>query len=79
MSEKRNSILCPRCRKLISRDEAACPYCGIKRPGRRLPDIFQRWSATPGANTILDVQCIFGSVMYSGYAPGNGSACDVHG
>ncbi|MCK5682038.1 rhomboid family intramembrane serine protease [bacterium] len=48
MREKRNSILCPRCRKLISRDESACPYCGVKRPGRRLPDLFARWSATPG-------------------------------
>jgi rhomboid protease GluP len=27
------SILCPNCRKLISRDEPACPYCGLIRPG----------------------------------------------
>jgi rhomboid protease GluP len=32
MSE-RKSILCPNCRKLISRDEPACPYCGLVRPG----------------------------------------------
>ena len=32
MSE-RKSILCPNCRKLISRDEPACPYCGLMRPG----------------------------------------------
>ncbi len=30
---KRNSILCPGCRKLISRDESACPHCGLRRPG----------------------------------------------
>jgi len=47
MSEKRNSMLCPRCRKLISRDEEVCPYCGITRPARRLPDLLARWSATP--------------------------------
>ena len=47
MSAKRNSMLCPRCRKLISRDEKVCPYCGITHPGRRLPDIFARWSAAP--------------------------------
>ncbi len=29
----RNSILCPNCRKLISLDEPACPYCGLVRPG----------------------------------------------
>ena len=32
MSEKR-SMLCPNCRKLISSDEPACPYCGTTRPG----------------------------------------------
>lgn len=29
---ERKSLLCPRCRKLISADEPACPYCGISRP-----------------------------------------------
>ena len=43
----RNSILCPGCRKLISRDEEVCPWCGLKRPGRRFPNPLQRWSATP--------------------------------
>lgn len=32
MTEKK-SMLCPSCRKLISNDEAACPYCGMSRPG----------------------------------------------
>lgn len=31
----RNSILCPNCRKLISEDEARCPFCGIRTPGSR--------------------------------------------
>lgn len=26
-------MLCPRCRKFISADEPACPYCGLRRPG----------------------------------------------
>lgn len=30
---KRNSILCPRCHRLVSRDESLCPYCGLTRPG----------------------------------------------
>jgi rhomboid protease GluP len=29
----RQSILCPNCRKLISRDEPVCPYCNTSRPG----------------------------------------------
>jgi rhomboid protease GluP len=33
MSSERKSILCPNCRKLISMDEPACPYCGLVRPG----------------------------------------------
>ena len=27
------TILCPNCRKLISADEAHCPYCGTSKPG----------------------------------------------
>ena len=27
------TILCPTCRKLISVDEARCPYCGTSKPG----------------------------------------------
>jgi rhomboid protease GluP len=29
----KNSLLCPNCRRLISRDEPACPHCGLARPG----------------------------------------------
>ena len=32
MIEKK-SMLCPNCRRLISNDEPACPYCGVSRPG----------------------------------------------
>jgi len=30
---ERNSVLCPKCRRLISIDEPVCPYCGLKKPG----------------------------------------------
>jgi len=33
---KRQSLLCPNCRRLISADEPRCPYCGLSRPGSRL-------------------------------------------
>ena len=33
MNQNRNSILCPNCRKLISKDETHCPYCSTMRPG----------------------------------------------
>jgi rhomboid protease GluP len=32
-NRRRPSMLCPNCRKLISVNEAKCPYCGISRPG----------------------------------------------
>jgi len=32
-SKERTSLLCPNCRKLISADEPACPYCGLSKPG----------------------------------------------
>ena len=33
MSNRRLSILCPNCRKLISTSESKCPYCGTGKPG----------------------------------------------
>ncbi len=32
-SMEKKSLLCPRCRRLISSDEPACPYCGLSHPG----------------------------------------------
>jgi len=32
-NHERRSILCPNCRRLISMDESACPYCGMAHPG----------------------------------------------
>ena len=36
---EKKSILCPNCKKLISSDEASCPYCGITRPSSLLKRI----------------------------------------
>ncbi len=33
MPQHRNSLLCPNCRRLISRDVSRCPHCGLRRPG----------------------------------------------
>ncbi len=33
MPQHRNSLLCPNCRRLISRDIPRCPHCGLHRPG----------------------------------------------
>ncbi|MHB8828125.1 MAG: rhomboid family intramembrane serine protease [Syntrophales bacterium] len=39
MGEKK-SMLCPNCRRLISNDEPACPYCGYANPGARWKKAF---------------------------------------
>jgi len=38
-------MLCPNCRKLISSDEPACPYCGVSKPGSQWKrGLFKRFS-----------------------------------
>ncbi len=32
-ASRKTSQFCPNCRRLISRDEPSCPYCGLKSPG----------------------------------------------
>jgi rhomboid protease GluP len=34
-NSERRSILCPRCKRLISIDESPCPHCGLRNPGSR--------------------------------------------
>lgn len=57
-------MLCPNCRKLISVNDAKCPYCGISRPGswwkrafsaRQLGDTDQliRWTIYANAGMYL--------------------------
>lgn len=44
-TREKNSMLCPNCRKLISSDEPACPYCGLSKPGSRWKtSFFNRFS-----------------------------------
>lgn len=33
--DEKKAMLCPQCRRLISRDEPVCPHCGLSRPGTR--------------------------------------------
>jgi len=62
VNERRTSFLCPRCGRLLSAGEPACPYCGLRSPGaawRRLlpvralgdPDLLLRLIL--GANIVL--------------------------
>ncbi|MGV1097888.1 rhomboid family intramembrane serine protease [Thiovibrio sp. JS02] len=46
-STQKNSLFCPNCRRLISRDEPSCPYCGLKTPGAW-------WKNIALVNSLLD-------------------------
>ncbi|MDR3566891.1 MAG: rhomboid family intramembrane serine protease [Syntrophobacteraceae bacterium] len=37
--QSRNSLLCPKCARLVSIDEERCPYCGLAHPGSRWKNI----------------------------------------
>lgn len=47
MNNSRRSILCPNCRRLISRDEPRCPYCGMPHPGARWKSLPSIWFRDP--------------------------------
>jgi rhomboid protease GluP len=62
-SQKRNSLLCPNCRRLVSRSAPACPYCGLKQPGSIWKDnIFTRVSGDD--TSILRLILITNIVMF---------------
>ena len=39
-TDKRTSLLCPNCRRLVSRTAPVCPNCGLKNPGSIWKDNF---------------------------------------
>lgn len=54
-STQRQSILCPNCRKLISRNESRCPYCGIASPGSWWKSILGSWGFFRGNQLISNI------------------------
>ncbi len=59
-TKEKKSILCPNCRKLISSDEPACPYCGLSKPGSPLKThlLSKLSAASAGAvKLIIYVNC----------------------
>jgi rhomboid protease GluP len=49
----RNSMLCPNCRSLISRDEERCPHCGLRNPGSRWKGLFARQGSLLAADRLI--------------------------
>jgi rhomboid protease GluP len=62
-NSERRSILCPHCRKLISLDEPACPYCGLSRPGAWWKTRLFSFIA-PDTGSIVRTLVIVNAAMY---------------
>ena len=58
---KRRSLLCPNCSKLISIDEERCPHCGTSRPG-------SWWKNNSIMRAVNDTDRIVKAVIYSNIA-----------
>lgn len=57
MSNGRKSILCPNCRKLVSRDVEHCPFCGIAHPGAW-------WKNNPWTRGLFDPEKLVWTIIY---------------
>jgi rhomboid protease GluP len=58
MNQKRKSaILCPNCRKLISRDESHCPHCHLANPG-------SRWKTNSLARALRSAEIAIPGIIY---------------
>ncbi|HOD34874.1 MAG TPA: rhomboid family intramembrane serine protease [Syntrophales bacterium] len=58
---EKKSMLCPNCRKLISRDEPACPYCGLSKPGWAVRERLLKFS-------LLDPDHLIQVILYANIA-----------
>ena len=56
--DRRKSILCPHCSKLISADERSCPHCGVSRPGAR-------WKNLPITRGLLQSNQLIKTIIYA--------------
>ncbi len=56
-TEPRKSILCPNCRRLVSRDETRCPHCGISNPG-------SKWKSNLWTRNIQEPEGVIRAVIY---------------
>jgi rhomboid protease GluP len=56
-NQKRHSVLCPNCRRLISMDETQCPYCGLRNPG-------SRWKSNLWTGSLLSADNLVRNIIY---------------
>jgi rhomboid protease GluP len=56
--DRRKSILCPHCSKLVGVAERRCPHCGISRPGAR-------WKNIPITRGLLQSDQLIKTIIYA--------------
>jgi rhomboid protease GluP len=56
--QKKQAILCPNCKSLISRKESRCPYCGVSQPG-------SWWKNNPLTQGFRDSGKIISLIIYT--------------
>lgn len=62
--QKRNSILCPNCRKLITRGVESCPFCNIRNPSSPVKNnVFLR--ALSDSKSLLTLLISINVVMFT--------------
>lgn len=62
-NNQKNSLLCPGCRKLISRSVVVCPFCGLKKPASRFKNsIF--FSGISDADQLVTALIAINIVMF---------------
>lgn len=62
-SKKNNALLCPNCRKLISRSMDECPYCHLRNPGSPLKKNPLTGGASP--DDVIRLLLIVNGVMFA--------------
>lgn len=60
--QKRNSLLCPNCRRLVSRTAASCTHCGLKKPGALWNDNF--FTRGTSGESVLRVILVMNVIMF---------------
>lgn len=60
---RKNALLCPGCRKLVSAAEPRCPYCGLPKPGSRWKNNFLIRAFSSGEQLINMIIAV-NAIMY---------------
>lgn len=55
MTNLPTAVLCPKCRRMIARNEARCPHCGLLRPASRLQSLLHAGGSTSASRWLRTI------------------------